>query len=173
MTRSGQMLALLALFGWLFAGTAEASVDEVGGGAFGESVEVVLGGMAAGSGPLPSVTLPPEGGGPFTDTASSVDLSAGVTSVLSTGVLTVSTEGGGLGSHQGFATSSAQVDDVSILTSVFTADKISSTCTSTGDGSTGSASFTNAQLNGTPIDADIEPNSSIAVAGVGTFLFNE
>jgi hypothetical protein len=138
-----------------------------------EPVDVLLGSVGAGSEPQPSVTLPPEGGGPFTDEAASVNVSAGGTSVLTTGVLTVVTQGGALGSHQGFATSSAEVDGVSVLSTVFSADQISTTCTSNGDGSTGSASFTNAELAGTTIDADIAPNSSIDVAGVGTFLFKE
>jgi hypothetical protein len=94
-------------------------------------------------------------------------------SVLTTGVLSVGTEGGDIGTHQGFATSSGSVADVNLLAGLLTADAISSTCTSNGDGSNGSVTLVNAVLAGNPLASNPAPNTVIPVAGGGTFTLNE
>jgi len=112
----------------VLASSAMADVTEVSGGAIGESVDVrTLLGAQVTSGPLPTVTLPAAGGGPFTNSA----LSANVPNLLSVGVLNVSTEGGNLGSHQGFAASSASVANVNALGGLVTATVIGSQCSQT------------------------------------------
>lgn len=154
----------------LLASSAAADVTEVSGGAYGESVDVTtLGGSNVTSGPLPSVTLPPGGGGPFTASVGG----ANVPGYLSAGVMNVSTEGGNLGSHQGFATSSASVANANALSGRVTADVVRSQCTSNGDGSSGSSTLTNARVLGTPVAVNPAPNTVIPLPGIGTVTLNE
>ncbi len=150
---------------------ALADVTEVSGGAFGESVDVttVLGANVT-SGPLPSVTLPAAGAQP---PITANVLSANVPNTLTTGVLDVSTEGGDLGSHQGFATSSATVADVDALAGRVTAQEVASRCTSNGDGSTGSSTLTNASVLGGSVAVNPPPNTVIPLPGIGTVTLNE
>jgi hypothetical protein len=155
----------------VFAGAAQADVTEVSGGAFGESVDVrLLNAVPVTSGPLPSVTLPSSGAQPAI-TASV--LSASVPGLLSAGVLNASTEGRNLGTHDGFATSSASVADVNALAGRITATVIGSECTSNGDGSTGSSTLTNVNILGAPVNVNTPPNTVISLPGVGSVTINE
>jgi hypothetical protein len=118
----------------LFALPANADVTSVSGGAYGASItSSLLGTVLA---PTPTVSLPAGGGGPFTATA----LPIVIPGVLSVGVLSVLTEGGNLGQHEGFAHSEADVADVvlgSLLGPNLTIQAVHSECLSNGDGSSG------------------------------------
>lgn len=158
------MIAVLA------AGPAgAANTGLVGGGAYGESVNVatVLGGLVT-SGPAPSVTLPAAGGGPFTAS----QLSANVPGVLSAGLIDVSTQGG-LGAA-GFVRSSAQIANVSALTGTVTASSVGSSCAIDAAGVvTGSTTLVNALLLGGSLAAKPAPNTVVAIPLVGTITLNE
>ena len=149
---------------------ASADVSSVSGGAFGESVNVKpLNLVAVTSGPLPTVSLPASGGGPFTNSLVSVS----VPNYLSTGLLEVSTQGATGAS--GFATSSASVANANVLNGVLKATAIRSTCTSTESGSTGSTTLVGAvlALPGTsPVNlaANPAPNTTIQVDGIKVVL---
>lgn len=168
----GAALALL-LASWAVASMtspATAEVTAVDGGADGVQVGVTLVGTPTTLAATPTVSLPSDGGGPFTSSLASVDLPG----VLSTGVLDTSTEGGNLGSHSGFATSSASVADVDVLAGLVSADVVASTCTSNGDGSTGSTTLTNASITGFgDLAVSPAPNTEITLAGVATITLNE
>ena len=142
---------------------AQAEVTEVGGGAFGERIKGLVK-----SGPLPSVTLPEAGGGPFT--ASALGLNLGI---LKTGVLEVRTEGGDLGMHSGFAKSSARAGNVAIGSGLVTAGLVTSQCRSDTRGSGGASSLTNARVAGIAVAANPAPNTRIVVPGVAEVFLNE
>jgi hypothetical protein len=149
---------------------ATAEVTAVDGAAFGVRVDVTLLATTTTLAATPSVSLPPTGGGPITSNLASVNLPA----VLSTGVLDTSTEGGNLNSHAGFATSDSSVVDVNVLASLVTADAIATTCTSNGDGSTGSTTLTDAHVAGIgDLTVTPAPNTAITLPGVATITLNE
>jgi hypothetical protein len=154
-----------------FASSALADVTQVTGSAFGESVDVRVLNVPITSGPLPSVNMvsPPGGLGPFSQSA----LTASVPGLLSAGVLNASTQGGNLGSHSGFATSSASVANVNALVGRITATVIGSKCTSNGDGSTGSSTLTNLNVLGLAVNAATPPNTTINLPGIGRVIINE
>jgi hypothetical protein len=141
-------------------GFARAEVTEVAGGAFGEQVRGIVS-----SGPLPSVTLPKAGGGPFTASAAGVKLP-----VLKTGLMSVSTEGGHVGAAEGFARSSAKVSDLVISSGVVSADQLTSQCRSSSTGSVGSVSAVNLRVSGTRVIA--HGTVSIEIPG-GKVVVNE
>jgi hypothetical protein len=160
---------------------ASAEVTDVSGsGAFGESVNVsVLGSGTVTSGPMPSVTLPSGGGGPVTDSLANVNLPG----VLTAGVLNVSTEGTNLGSNGGTATSSASVADATVGAALagqlggsplLEADVISSRCTSSGDGSSGSSNLVALQIAGNGQPVSPPPNTTIdVIPGALSVTLNE
>lgn len=116
------------------------------------------------------MTLPATGGGPFSDSLITVDAPG----VVTTGVLNVSTQGARLGEHAGNAQSSAQVAGVAALVDVLTADLVTSSCTSNGDGSSATTTLANANVSGIgAIGANPAPNTVITVADVATITFNE
>jgi hypothetical protein len=160
----------------VFSSSAMADVDKVTGSAFGVDVDVTLvGGINVNVGPTPTVTMtsPPGGLGPFTQSLASVNASP----VLTAGLLQVRTEGGNLGSHSGFAQSSASVANVNVGAGALTASLISSQCKSNGDGSTGSSSLANVNtgpaLGNISIPVNAAPNTVINVPGVGSITVNE
>jgi hypothetical protein len=177
MTRSARVTAgvvlpvvgTVVLATLLTTGPAAADVTSVGGGAYGESVatKLLAGNVPVNSGPLPQVSLPAAGGGPFTKSAAS----ATVPMLLSAGVLTVSTSGRNLGSHRGTATSSASVANVKLGAGQLTATVVKSSCTASGPGSTGSTTVLGTNLPG--LSANPAPNTVIAVPGLGSVTFNE
>jgi hypothetical protein len=130
-------------------------------------------------GPISPVELPSNGGGPFTESVASVD----VLGIVTTGLLETTTEGGNLGSHQGFATSEAIVADPTVLgalsgllggSPLLTADAIEARCISNGDGSTGETTLANASLAGFGIlDINPAPNTTLDVLGLVTVTLNE
>lgn len=174
------VLTAMLCVGLAMAAPASADVTDVSGsGAFGESVNVtVLGTGSVSSGPTPAVTLPSGGGGPVTDSLANVNLAG----VLTTGVLNVSTQGSNLGSHQGTSTSSAQVNGTTLLAALapalggdplLTADVISSTCTSNGDGSSGSSNLVGLEIAGNGGAVTPPPNTTIDVLGAISITLNE
>lgn len=144
------------------AGSATASVA---GGAFAVSANVNALVAPVTLGPLPAVSLPAEGGGPFAASAAT----ANVAGVASVGAAKVSTQGNsGLGS----ASSSASLFDADIagLVSVSAAR---SRCSATADSSEGSASVADLVVAGIPISTiNLGPNTSIALP-VGNVMINE
>lgn len=157
---------------------AGADVNEVSGGGF--ALEVNLGTFLGPVtlGPVSPVELPGNGGGPFTESVAQVD----ILGIVTTGLLESSTEGGDLGSHQGFATSSATVADPTVLGALagllggplLTADAIEARCISNGDGSTGETTLANATLAGFGIlDVSPAPNTTLNVLGLVTVTLNE
>jgi hypothetical protein len=153
-----------------FAGPAAADVNDLtGAGAFGVSVNATVpGGPSVSVGPIPSVDLP-GGGGSVSDSLASVNAAP----VLTAGVLNVSSEGANLGTHAGFSTSTAEVANANLLTGALTAELITATCTSNGDGSTGSSSLLSASAGGNPLDVSPPPNTTIPIATIGTIVLNE
>ena len=162
--RSIALLAALACVALPFGGgSASADVNDVSGaGAFGVSVNAnapVVGTVTVG--PTPSVDLP-AGGGADSDTLASVNGPP----VLTTSVLNVSTQGGNLGSHDGFSTSAAAVNNTNLLSGALTADVITASCTSNGDGSTGASSLLNASAGSNPLDVSPPPNTTVRPAAL-------
>jgi hypothetical protein len=150
---------------------SSAEVTAVAGSAFGAQASVtVLALPPTTLAAAPTVTLPATGGGPLTATLASVDLPG----VLSTGLLSVSTVGGNLNSHAGFATTDATIADVNAVAGLLTADAVSTTCTSNGDGSTASTTLANAQLAGIgSLAVSPPPNTTIQLANLATITLNE
>ena len=143
--------------------------DLTGAGAFGLSVNANgPGGATFTLGPIPSVDLPGGGGNVSTSAAS-----ASVPPVLSATVLNVSSQGGNLGSHAGFSTSTAQLAGADLLSGALTAEVLTATCTSNGDGSTGSTALANAQAGGSALALNPPPNTTIPVGTIGTVVLNE
>ena len=161
--RLSAVVAAGALVGALAgAGNASAGVSAVGGGAFGAQVRGLVN-----VGPVPSVTLPAAGGGPFTAFLASVN----VPNVLKTGLLEVSTAGA-VGDN-GFSESSARVLNVKVGTGVVTADAVTSRCRSDSSGSTGSTELLNAFVGGISVDANVAPNTVINLSPVAIVYLNE
>lgn len=153
-----------------FATPAAANVNDLSGaGAFGVSVNASVPGLGSvTAGPIPSVDLP-GGGGNVSTSAASVSAPP----VVTAGVLNVSSQGANLGSHAGFSTSTAQVANAALLSNALTAQLITATCTSNGDGSTGSSTLVGASAGGNPLDVSPPPNTTIPVGTIGTIVLNE
>lgn len=152
----------LAALGW--SGSASAA-SEVAGGAFGvqANVNALLAPISIGA--LPSVSLPAEGGGPFSESLLSANL-AGLAPVQ---VAKVSTRGN---SGIGAAESSATVIDANVagLVSVSVAK---SRCSASSSGADGSAAVADLVVAGIPISTvDIGPNTAISLP-VGKVIVNE
>ena len=163
-------LTAAAVFVLMLAVPARADVNFTRGGAFGESVDVTLAGTDINSGPTPVVTLPPTGGGPFTDNLAQVDLP----DALLAQVLQVSTEGA-LG-PAGFVESSADVANVRIgpaASPVLEATAVHSECRADSLGSTGTASLASLEIGGEGGALEPPPNTVIPVPGVGEIRLNE
>ena len=155
-------------------GSSGASVSTVSGSAYGESVDVTPLGLArVTSGPLPTVTLPPAGGGPFTNSLISVTVPASGPnpgSILTAGVLNVRTQGAT--GETGFAESSADVADVNVLNSLVTATAVHSECRSDSSGSTGSTQLLGLKAGKLTGDVSPAPNTTIQLPGA-TVILNE
>jgi hypothetical protein len=159
---------------WMASPAAGAqTVSSVSGGAFGLRVRATLDPPGSpppstiSAGPVPSVTLPSNGGGPFTASLAS----ANVPPVISTGLLEVRTQGAT--GPSGFAESSATVATVNVLSGGVTADAVQSQCRADTTGATGSTTIVNGQALGIPIAANPGPNTVIVVGGVGSITLNE
>jgi hypothetical protein len=148
--------------------SASGDVNALSGGAFGENVNIhsILG-ITVTSGPMPTVTLPSGGGGPFQDHAVNVN----VPNVLSLGVLDVSTQGA-IGPN-GSVTSSADLATLNLLAGVVMIDVVKSSCSASESGTSATTSLVNARAAGIGIPVDPAPNTTIAVPLVGTLILNE
>lgn len=161
------VLAVSAAF--LLAVPASANVAAVSGSAFGVQATGLINVAAT-----PSVTLPAAGsnGVALTDTVASLSVGAPPLAGLTTGIITVSTNGSTTGS--GFATSFSQVNNLGLglLGLGLTATSVRSDCSATSAGSTASTTLENAVLSPGPISlaANPAPNTiiSLTLPGVGT-----
>lgn len=146
------------------AGSAGAA-GSVGGGAYGISANgnAVLAPVSVGA--MPSISLPAEGGGPFTESVLSANL-AGLAPVR---LVRLSTEGNsGIGS----AKSSATTVDVNVAGMV-TASAARSRCSATSSSADASAAVVDLVVAGIPISTvNAGPNTSVALP-VGTVIVNE
>ncbi|HEX2024041.1 MAG TPA: choice-of-anchor P family protein, partial [Acidimicrobiales bacterium] len=162
----------------------------VGGGAYGHFISLSLFGGAPGTrGPAPSVTLPEAGSAtPVTASAPSAEARFGPAILFTSGLLEVSTQG----TPGGSVTSSARVDTLNTSEQeVLTAASVSSTCTASPSGATGSTTISGGRLRtseGNPdadgddttvdIPANPAPNTSFegTIEAVGDnfrYVFNE
>ena len=170
--RSVAVLALTVVSVWgagALPASAATTVTAVSGDAFGARVVALSGNVNP---PVPSVTLPPAGGGPITDSSPGVSVPA-----LSTGAMNVSTQGT-IG-PAGQAQSSSVVNNATVPTNppsnppLFTAFRLDSQCTATATGVTGSASFVGGFVRNTAIDFAPAPNTSINDPLFGSVILNE
>ncbi len=171
-SRAFALAALVSAFTLGLSSAAYADVTTVTGSAYGERVQVTTAlGVGVNSGPTPTVTLPAGGSvTPVTNNLATVT----VAGLLSTGVLTVSTQGttGPGGSVQ----SSAQVANPVLglpLAPAVAADAVGSTCTADETGATGTTTVANVRILGAPVTVSTAPNTTVSVAGVGTLFVNE
>lgn len=135
------------------------------GGAYGVSANVnaLLAPVSVGA--LPSISLPSEGGGPFTESL----LSANLVGLAPVPVAKVSTEGN---SGIGWVKSSATTADAGIA-GLVTASAARSRCSATGSSANGSADVVDLVVAGIPISTvNAGPNTSIALP-IGNVIVNE
>ena len=145
-----------------------ADVSAVGGGAFAESVNLTRTGQTHQiSGPMPHVTLPATGGGPFTSSLAS----ANIAHVITTGLLAVSTRGS-LGAN-GSAQSGASIANISAFDGYVTIQTLTSQCKSDSNGSTGSSTITGLVVNGKPVTIGTAPNTVLYNKYGLKVVFNE
>jgi hypothetical protein len=149
---------------------ALADVTTVGGGAYGAYVNVhPLNAGTVTLGPTPTVALPSGGGGPITNSLASVN----VPGYLSTGVLSVATQGS-LGSN-GAAQSNASVLNVLLGQNggIASASAVSSSCQSDANGSVGTSLTQFSVLGQPPVNVSPSPNTQVPIPLIGTLIENE
>lgn len=178
-TRRGLVVASLAALVGLLGGLAPAGADVntiTPAGGFAASVTASLLGITV---PGTPVTLAQTTGVPAGTPQNANVASINLPTVLTTGILTSSSQGGNLGTHQGFSTSNGEVDGATVLqgplagigvATLLTADVLAATCTSTGTGSTGSSTIANLVIAGVPVAANTPPNTVITVVNVAGSL---
>jgi hypothetical protein len=147
---------------------ARGHAQSVSGEAFGLFVDAP--GMVADIPPTPHVILPP-GGGMETDMVAM----SGAPGVVSTGAITVSTQGT-ITATDATAESFAETSDLDIV-GVLSADSVTAMCMSMGDGTTATSNadgsgFSNLIVAGMPQAANPPPNTVILIPG-GTVILNE
>lgn len=158
------LTAAVAVTATLIA-ASPAPASTVGGSAYAlkANVNVLLAPLSVGA--LPSVVLPPEGGGPYSSSLSSVNL-LGLAPIGAANVTT--TGNSGIGS----AASSASLLDVS-LAGLIEASAVRSACTATAAATTGSTSISELVVAGIPVSTvHLGPNTTIALP-VGSVVLNE
>ncbi len=161
---AGLLLSALVLSGLWQRQGADAQVSEVTGSAYGFFTSIGLfGGPANDIGPVPLVTLPPEGSAdPITQTDPDGDSAVyGPAIIVQTTAMTVSTEG--TTGPDGSVTSSSSVEfneNQDEQVDPFNADNLLSTCTASEAEVTGSVTLNNASLV-TSTDPDGEPADTI------------
>ena len=153
---------------------ALADVDEARGGGFALSADV-----------LDLVVVPPTPDETWTatepddgfDEVSDVVGPVNVLDVVGANVLHVESLASGVSgeNHDAQVTSEASVADLTVGgTGGINADVVGSTCTSNGDGSTGSVEIVDLRLGDTPIAIpSTAPNTEITVPGIATIIVNE
>ena len=148
---------LSALLTGVGQGPVSADVTAVRGSAYGYFANVSLfGGPFNQRGPTPTVTLPAGGSAvPITATQPTGSVIYGPAGLFTSGPITVSTQG--TTGPTGSVTTTSDIQTVNTSDSeVFTADRISSTCTASETGVTGSTTV----LNGTVVLQDPNPDTS-------------
>ena len=147
------------------AAAPAAAVAAVGGGAYALNANVNALAAPLSIGALPSVTLPADGGGPYTDSL----LSANVLGLAPVRAAVVSTEGKpGLGT----VASSASVLEADVA-GVVTVSVARSQCSVAGDSASGAATVADLVVAGIAVNTiDAGPNTRISLP-VGTVTVNE
>ena len=113
-------------------------------------------------GPVPTVTLPPEGGGPITDSFAGFDFGAEANATFRGDLMEVSTEGA-LG-PDGFARSSATVADFIVGEIIVRAALVDVGCESTATGPTGSTALASLDIPTAGInDEDLSPDPNTVI----------
>ena len=152
--------AALAVLG--LSGPSSADVTAVQGSAYGYFASVSLfGGPANTRGPAPVVTLPPGGSAiPITAGAPSALVQFGPAILFSSGPITVSTQG--TAGPAGFVTSTSNIENVNTSgQEVFTAANVSSTCTASEAGVSGSTTIVGGTLQVSEGDPNVDGDEVI------------
>ena len=141
-------------------GPSSAQVTAVQGSAFGCYSSVSLfGGPAGVRWPMPTVTLPP-GGGTDTDSAAECRIVYGPAILFTSGPIALNTTGAT--GPAGSVTTTATLGPINTSgQEVFTATQISSTCTASESGTTGSTTITGGTLVVSEGDPDVEGDETI------------
>lgn len=140
-------------------GPATGQAASLGGGAFGFSSSVSLfNGPAAAKGPEPKVELPAGGSAtPITATAATASAIYGPATIFSSGKIDVSTKG-----SDGTVESSANLVAVDPEgDAVFTAATLTSTCTASSSGSSGTTKMTGGKLRTSEGDPDADGDDKV------------
>jgi hypothetical protein len=144
---------------------APATAASVGGGAYALNANLTALVVPASLGALPTVSLPPDGGGPYVESL----LSTNVLGLVPVQAAKVSTEGS---SGRGTVESSASALDTGVAGLVSVAAARSS-CSATTEAATGSATVAGLVVAGIPISTvNAGPNTTITLP-VGTVTINE
>jgi hypothetical protein len=159
-------VAAVAAFALTLTCAASAAAEErVGGGAFALRADLNALLIPLSVGALPAVTLPPEGGGPFSESL----LATNALGLAPVGAAKVTTRGNsGLGS----ASSAASVLDVD-LAGLVSVSAARSRCSAAAGDAWGTTDVSGLVVAGIPIaTADAGPNTTIALP-VGSVTLNE
>jgi hypothetical protein len=145
--------------------TSAAAGTSLGGGAYGYFTSVGLfGGAAATRGPEPSVTLPAAGADPpLTATLPSARAAYGPAEIFTSGKIDVSTQG--TAGPSGSARSSATLADVG--PGPFVAQSLSSTCTASSTGRTGSVTVAGGKVT-TSEGANLDSEADDTIVNVAS-----
>lgn len=161
--RAGAVAALLfcGLLVGIVPGPASADVTAVQGSAYGYFADniSIFGGAQPDTGPVPTVALPAGGSAnPVTGSAATGLVKYGPATIFSSGAITLSTQG--TTGPSGSVTTSASLANVnSSGQEVFTASALSSTCTASESGRSGSTTITGGRLivsEGADLDSDAD-----------------
>lgn len=161
--RAGAVAALLfcGLLVGIVPGPAAADVTAVNGSAYGYFADniSIFGGAQPDTGPVPTVALPAGGSAnPVTGSAATGLVKYGPATIFSSGAITLSTQG--TTGPSGSVTTSASLANVnSSGQEVFTASALSSTCTASESGRSGSTTITGGRLivsEGADLDSDAD-----------------
>ena len=143
----------------VLSGPSKADVSAVRGSAYGYFSSVSLfGGPAMTRGPAPTIALPPGG----TNSVPNAIIQYGPAILFSSDQITVSSTG--TTGPAGSVTSTATIDNINKSTTqptltgseVFTADRLSSTCTASESGVSGSTTVTNGTVRTSEGDPNVE-----------------
>jgi hypothetical protein len=171
-SRRPLLAAATAIFAVLMlAAPVMAALDSVSGNAYGEYVNVTLLRINTTSGPLPTTgnLLSDGSNSPLNNSALSACAPSPGCTTLSTGALTVHTDGtiGAAGSVH----STASVLAVSALAGLVTGDVVASQCAVDSGGATsGSSTLTNVQVNGIVVASNPGPNTVLVLLDAGALV---
>lgn len=157
--------AAAAALGSLACAQGASAATTLGGGALAVQANLKVLTIPVDAGPLPAVTLPADGGGPFTAPLANTNV-IGLVKIKSGNV---STQGD---PDAGTVDSSATVADVDVL-GLVKATVAASTCGATATSATGSSKVVDLSVAGIPVAiADLGPNTKITLP-VATVTLNE